>query len=140
VWERRRLICRSRRTARHRVEFVLVEQRAERKQVNQSKTEHQTRELGDAMSEMMKAPVAIDDVRREKYQVMPALLTEDYEALKADIAARGVIGLARLAEQPPTRMIRSRNRGHSVDGLGAATRVPRRPTSRPNPAVATVQR
>jgi len=30
----------------------------------------------------------MNDVRREKYQVMPALPAEDYEALKADIAAR----------------------------------------------------
>jgi hypothetical protein len=29
----------------------------------------------------------MNDVRREKYQVMPALPAEDYEALKADIAA-----------------------------------------------------
>ena len=33
----------------------------------------------------------MNDVRREKYQVMPALPAEDYEALKADIAARGVM-------------------------------------------------
>ena len=33
----------------------------------------------------------MNDVRREKYQVMPALPVEDYEALKADIAARGVM-------------------------------------------------
>jgi ParB-like chromosome segregation protein Spo0J len=43
------------------------------------------------MSERIKAPVTIDDVRREQYQVMPALPTEDYEALKSDIAARGVM-------------------------------------------------
>jgi len=33
----------------------------------------------------------MNDVRREKYRVMPALPAEDYEALKADIAARGVM-------------------------------------------------
>ena len=33
----------------------------------------------------------MNDVQREKYQVMPALPAEDYEALKADIAARGVM-------------------------------------------------
>src|SRR5271169_4310844 len=40
----------------------------------------------------------MNEVRREKYQVMPALPAEDYEALKADIAARGVMVAIELDE------------------------------------------
>ena len=59
----------------------------------------------------------MNDVRREKYQVMPALPAEDYEALKADIAARGVMVAIELDEYGNMQT------GSAVRGRGGTARL-----------------